>query len=140
MSSIDFKRSIDVEDAVRSALTDYLTVYCRPLPADYTLPNILVTQVGGGDTDEIDAFEIVLDSRAETEADALEYLRNATGILKAKAGGSDTAIRHVSVTSSGSWGSDPVRPDLAMCSARMVVISHQETASIKLEVNTNEQS
>lgn len=128
--SIEIKRSIDVEDAVRMALEDHLIVYCRPLPADFVLPNILVTQVGGGDTDEIDAFDIVLDSRAGTEAEAMEYLRNATGVLKAKAGGSDTAIRHVTVTSTGSWGSDPARPDLAMCSARMVVIAHQEQVTI----------
>ena len=130
MSTITIKRSIDVEDAVRTTLNGYLNVYCRPLPASYSLPNILVTQVGGGDTDEIDAFEVVLDSRADTEAEAMEYLRNAIGILKAKAGGSDTAIRHVNVTSSGSWGADPVRPDLAMCSARMVVTAHVETTTI----------
>ena len=124
------KRSIDVEDAVRALLTDNLTVYCRPLPDNFKVPSILVTQVGGGDTDEIDAFEVVLDSRAETEADALELLRNATGILKAKAGGAGTPVRHVRVTSSGSWGADPVRPDLAMCSARMVVIAHLEEVTI----------
>lgn len=128
--SITIKRSIDVEDAVRVALADHLTVYCRPLPADFTLPSILVTQVGGGDADQIDAFEVVLDSRAVTEAEAMEYLRNATGVLKAKAGGSDTPIRHVNVTSSGAWAYDPARPDLAMCSARMVVIAHLEETTI----------
>lgn len=127
---MNIKRSIDVEEAVRNALKDHLTAYCRPLPDDFTVPSILVTQVGGGDTDEIDAFEITLDSRAKHEAEALEYLRNAVGILKAKAGGDDTPIRHVTVTSSGSWGADPVRPDLAMCSARMVVIAHLEEVTI----------
>lgn len=131
MSSITIKRSIDVEDEVRKALKDHLNVYCRPLPATYALPNILVTQVGGGDTDEIDAFEVVLDSRAETEAEAMDYLRNATGVLKAMAGGSGTAIRHVRVTSTGSWGADPLRTDLALCTARMVVIAHEETATIE---------
>lgn len=135
MSSLTIKRSIDVENAVWEALKDYLTAYCRPLPADFAIPSILVTQVGGGDTDEIDAFEIVLDSRAEHEADALEYLRNAIGVLKAAAGGDSTPIRHVTVTSSGSWGADPVRPELAMCSARMVVIAHlEETTLDKTEV------
>ena len=127
---MNIKRSIDVEDAVREVLDGLLTVYCRPLPENFSVPSILVTQVGGGDTDEIDAFEIVLDSRADTEADALEYLRNANGILKAKAGGDDTPIRHVRVTSSGSWGADPVRPDLAMCSSRLVVIAHLEEVTI----------
>lgn len=127
---IEIKRSIDVEEAVREALSDYLTVYCRPLPKSYTLPNILVSQVGGNDANQIDSFEIVLDSRAKNCADALEYLRNAIGVLKAKAGGEGTEIRHISVTSSGSWGVDPVRPDLAMCSARLGIIAHLETVTI----------
>ena len=124
------KRSIDVEDAVRELLKDHMTAYCRPLPSDFTVPSVLITQVGGGDTDEIDTFEIMLDSRAETEAEALEQLRNANGIIKAKAGGGDTPVRHVSVTSSGSWGADPVRPDLAMCSSRLVIVAHFEEAII----------
>ncbi len=128
--SIEIRRSIDVEDAVRLALTDNLAVYCRPLPADYALPHILVTQVGGSDANGIDTFEITLDSRAETEAEALEYLRNAVGVLRAKAGGQGTQIRHVEVNSSGSWGADPVRPDLAMCSARLTVIAHLEKTTI----------
>lgn len=124
------KRSIDVEGAVRELLKDHMTAYCRPLPSDFTVPSVLVTQVGGGDTDEIDTFEITLDSRAETEAEALEQLRNANGVLKAKAGGGDTPVRHVSVTSSGSWGADPVRPDLAMCSSRLVIVAHIEEVTI----------
>ena len=127
---MNIKRSIDVEEAVYNALKDHLTVYCRPLPENFSIPSILVTQVGGGDSDQIDAFEIVLDSRADHEAEALEYLGNATGVLRAKAGGNNTPIRHVTVTSSGSWGADPVRPDLAMCSARLVVIAHLEDAII----------
>ena len=126
---IDIERSIDIEDAVRMALADHLTVYCRPLPASYSLPCILVTQVGGSDTNKIDTFEITLDSRAKEEAEALEYLRNAVGVLKAVAG-SGTPIRHVSVNSSGSWGADPVRPDLAMCSARLEVVAHLENVTI----------
>lgn len=124
------KRSIDVEYAVKTMLDTILTAYCRPLPADYSLPNILISQVGGGDENEIDTFEIVLDARAETEAEANEYLRNAIGLLKAKAGLPDNEIRHVSVTSSGSWGADPVRPDLAMCSARLSVVAHLEDTTI----------
>ena len=42
-------KSIDIEEEVRTALAPHLTVYCRPLPAEYGLPNILVTQVGGTD-------------------------------------------------------------------------------------------
>ena len=121
------ERSIDIEDEVRQALADHLTAYCRPLPKDYSLPCILVSKVGGTDRDKIDTFEVVLDSRAATEYEADLTLRNAIGILKAS---TDTAIRHVTVTSSGSWGGDPARPDLAMCSARLRIVAHLENATI----------
>ena len=121
------ERSIDIEDVVRLALTDHMTAYCRPLPKDYSLPCILVSKVGGGDRDKIDTFEVVLDARGKTEYEADLTLRNAIGILKAVEG---TAIRYVTVNSSGSWGSDPVRPDLAMCSARLRIVSHVERATI----------
>ena len=121
------ERSIDIEDAVRLALADHLTAYCRPLPKDYQLPCILVSKVGGSDRDKIDTFEVVLDARAATEYEADLTLRNAIGILKAV---DNTAIRYVSVNSSGSWGSDPARPDLAMCSARLRITAHIEHATI----------
>ena len=121
------ERSIDIEDAVRLALVDHLTAYCRPLPKDYSLPCILVSKVGGSDRDKIDTFEVTLDSRARTEYEADLTLRNAIGILKAVEG---TAIRYVTVNSSGSWCSDPARPDLAMCSARLRIVAHVEHATI----------
>lgn len=123
-------RSIDVEDEVRQALSGYVTAYCRPLPKDFTVPSILVQQVGGTDANTIDSFEVVLDARAETDAEANETLRNAIGILKAVTASQTTALRHVSVNSSGSWGNDPVRPDLAMCSARIRVIAHEERTEV----------
>lgn len=123
-------RSIDIEDAIRGALSSHLTAYCRPLPKSFSLPCILVQRVGGGDDATIDRFEVVLDSRADTEADADETLRNAIGILKKIAALQSTALRYVSVNSSGSWGSDPVRPELAMCSARLTVIAHQENVEV----------
>lgn len=124
------KRSVDIEDEVRIALSDYFTAYCRPLPADYMLPNILVTQVGGSDRSDIDTFEVVLDARAETEQAASETLRTAIGVLKAAAAAQTTAIRYVSVNSNGSWGVDPVRPDLALCTARLSVVAHLETMEV----------
>lgn len=123
-------RNIDIEDAIRSALSDYLTIYCRPLPENYELPCILVQRVGGTDTNTIDTFEVVLDSRGENEAEADELLRNAIGLLKRIAELQNTAIRHVTVNSSGSWGEDPVRPDLAMCSARLRVTAHLENVEV----------
>lgn len=129
--SITIKRSVDIEDEVRIALKDHLTAYCRPLPKDFSLPCILITQVGGTDQDgQIDTFEVTLDARASNTADANETLRNAIGVLRKAAGDQTTAIRFVEVNSSGSWGSDPARPDLAMYSARIRVVAHLETKSI----------
>ena len=119
------KKSIDIEDEVRQALSGFLNAYCRPLPAEYTLPHILITQVGGTDSQTIDTFYVVLDARAKTEAAAIDYLNQAKGILKQVAKEQTTAIRHIIVNSSGSWGVDPVRPDLAMCSARLEIVAHQ---------------
>ena len=125
-----YQKSIDVEDEIRAALTGYLAAYCRPLPEDYELPNILITQVCGTDSNEIDTFGVVLDSRAATEAEALDTLNQAVGLLKAVAKQQTTALRYVSVNSLGSWGADPVRPDLAMCSARLDVVAHQQTMEV----------
>lgn len=123
-------RSIDIEEEVRAALLPYQTAYCRPLPAEYNLPNILITQVGGTQADTIDTFEVVLDSRAETEAEALSYLNMAKAILIQTAKEQTTALRHVTINTSGSWGADPVRPDLAMCSARITATAHRQIVEV----------
>lgn len=123
-------KSIDIEEEIRTALSLYLTAYCRPLPKDYALPNILTTQVGGTTTGTIDTFSVVLDSRAASEAEALDTLNKAIGILKQVAKEQTTALRHVTINTSGSWGNDPVRPDLSMCSARIDVVAHQITEEV----------
>ena len=129
--TVQIQRSVDIEDEVRIALKDYLTAYCRPLPANFSTPCILITQVGGTDeSGQIDAFDVTLDSRAKSAADANETLRNAIGLLRKAAGDHTTAIRHIEVNSSGSWGNDPVRPDLAMYQARIRVWAHLETTTI----------
>lgn len=126
-----FRRSIDIEDEIRTALADYLTIYCRPLPRDFQTPCILVTQVGGVDENgQVDTFDVVLDARATNSADANELLRDAVGLLRQIARDQTTAIRYVTVNSSGSWGSDPVRPDLCMYSARLSVVAHLESKTI----------
>lgn len=127
---MEIQRSIDIEDEIRQVLTTHLTAYCRPLPKDFTVPCVLVSQVGGSDRNQVDTFEVVLDSRATEEADALLTLRNAVGILRQAAKSQTSAIRSITVNSSGSWGSDPVRPDLSMCSARVRVVAHLESANI----------
>lgn len=124
------ERSIDIEDEIRRVLTSYIPAYCRPLPKNFTLPSLLVSQVGGADENKVDTFEVVLDARAKNEAEALETLRDAVGILRQAEKSQNSAIAKVYVNSSGSWGSDPVRPELAMCSARLRVVTHFEKKTI----------
>lgn len=126
----EITRSIDIEDVVRSTLSEKFTAYCRPLPAKFTTPSLLVQVVGGGETNTIDRFSISLDARAKDEGTAYELLRNAIAFLKLKAKEQTTPIRYVSVNASGSWGSDPVRPDLSLCTARLDITAHQETTTI----------
>ena len=122
--------AIDIEEEIRSALAGYFNVYVRPLPADYSLPNLLIQQVGGSEENTISTFEVTIDSRAEIEADALEQLNKAIGVLEQIAKNQTTAIRHVTTNTYGSWGVDPVRPDLAMCSARLRVVAHKKSKNI----------
>ena len=123
-------KSIDIEEEIRQALSDRFSAYCRPLPAEYDLPNILVTQVGGQDRNRVDTFEVVIDARAERQAEALDTLNTAVAVLRAVAAEQTTALRHVTVNSSGSWGVDPVRPDLAMASARLSVVAHKNALEV----------
>ena len=127
---MQIQTSVDIEYEVQKILAAYMTAYCRPLPADFTMPCVLITKVGGSDRDTIDTTEIVIDSRAPRESQAVALFNNAVGILRKIAKESTTPVRHVSVTSSGSWGVDPVRPDVAMCSARLSVTAHLETTTI----------
>lgn len=128
---MEIRRSIDIEDEIRIALEGHIAAYCRPLPKKYRLPCVLITQVGGTDEDrQIDRFDVTLDARAKSAAEANEALRNAIGILRKVAAEQTTAIRHINVNTSGSWGNDPVRPDLEMCTARIRVIAHLETTEI----------
>jgi hypothetical protein len=122
--------SNDIEYIVQQALKDYFTIYCRPLPKDYDLPCLLVTQVGGNDENTIDFYSIVIDSRAETEGEANEYLRKAIGVLRKVVQEQTTEMRHFEVNSSMSWGNDPVRPDLAMCSATIELYAHLQKETI----------
>ena len=129
-NDLEIIRSIDIEDVIRTALSGHFTIYCRPLPAKFTVPFLEISSVGGTDENEVDTFDVVLDARAQEDAGANELLRNAIGALKTIAKQQTTAIRHVTVNASGSWGSDPVRPDLAMYSARLRITAHQESIII----------
>ena len=126
-------RSIDIEEAIRLALSPYMTAYCAPLPASFSTPNILVTMIGGDSEKtsagkgKVDSFMVTLDARAETEEEALTCLRNAVAILEVE---HSTGISYIEINSLYSWGADPVRPDLAMCSATLLVRAHRETVTL----------
>lgn len=123
-------KPIDIENEVRLALKDYLTTYVRPLPKSYALPNVLVTAAGGRSSNTIDTFTVSLDARAETDADALDTLSTALGVLEAQAQRQTGALRHVTVNSLASWGVDPVRPDLKLCTATVIVTVHRQAQTI----------
>lgn len=131
--SITVNRSKDIEDVVRGVLSDYMTAYCAPLPADLVVPCVSVKHTGGSTIQTItgkgvvDAFTVVLDARAESEAEASETIRNAVAILEAVGGGD---ISHTALNSLYAWGVDPVRPDLAMCSATLMITAHRETVTL----------
>ncbi len=131
--SITITRSIDVEDAIRTALKDHITTYCRPLPEKFTVPCLLVQATGGSSEatasgiGKIDTFMVVIDSRAVEEETALRNLRNAVAIVEKYR---PVGVSYVAVNSLYSWGVDPVRPDLAMCSATLMVTAHREKVTI----------
>ena len=123
-------RPVDIEDEIRKALTDYLTVYVRPLPEKFDVPSILVTATGGSSENEIDTFTVVLDARAETDAEAYELIRTAQGLLETQAFNQYGALRHASINSLARWGNDPVRPDLKLCTLTVLVTAHKESFTI----------
>lgn len=124
-------KSIDIEDEIRKALTDYLTVYVRPLPKDFQTPSILVEMLGGTSVNLIDTFTVRLSSRAEEENDALELLRTALGVLENQAKFQFGKLRSETEQNLSNWGSDPVRPDLCLCQATVQVVAHKEQVEIE---------
>lgn len=123
-------RPIDIEDEVRKALKDYMTVYCRPLPAKFSTPCILVTATGGQTTNEVDTFQVVLDSRAKEDGEAFELIRTAQAIIEAQGRNQFGALRNVMTNSLAKWGTDPARPDLKLCTLTLLVTVHREEISI----------
>ena len=126
-------RPVDIEDEIRLALTYYLSVYVRPLPEKFLTPCLLVSATGGTSKDTIDSFNVSLSARAETDAESYEYLRTAIGILEEQARQQVGALRSVNINSIGQWGTDPVRPDLKLSTATVIVTAHRETFEIKEE-------
>lgn len=125
------KRQIDIEDEIRQALAPYMRTYCRPLPASPDIPCVLVQQVGGSARNDLNSFEITLDARGRTDAEAMETIRNAVGLLQTIAKSQDVAISYATVNTLAAWGSDPVRPDLALATARLTVYTHPEAIDME---------
>ena len=123
-------KPIDIENEVRLALKDYLTTYVRPLPEKFANPSVLVTATGGSSQSTIDTFVVTLDARAETDADAFDTLSTAIGVLEAQAQKQTGALRNVTINSLASWGVDPVRPDLKLCTATVIVTVHRQAQII----------
>lgn len=126
-------RPIDIEEQIRLALTDYITVYARPLPAKFTTPNILIAVAGGTSSKTIDTFTVQLSARAKTDAEAYEYLSTAIGVLEEQTKAQVGALRNVIINSLASWGNDPVRPDLKLATATVLVTAHRESFEIPEE-------
>ena len=133
--SVKISRPVDIENAVRAILEPHLNAYCAPLPEDFETPCVLVRAAGGNSESnwsgagKLDTFLVTIDSRAELEETALEYLRNAIGIIEAKSG-NNCGFSCASVNSLYTWGNDPVRPDLAMCTAALLIAAHREVTTI----------
>ena len=123
-------RPVDIENEIRKALKEYLTTYVRPLPDNFSVPSVLVACSGGTSSNTIDDFVTTLQARAETDAEALEYLNTAIGILETQAKSQSGALRHVEINSLAGWGSDPVRPDLKLATATVIVTAHREKITI----------
>lgn len=123
-------RSIDIEDEIRKALTDYLTVYVRPLPDGFTLPCILVTQTGGTSDNLIDSFNVTLDSRAETDEQAFELIRTAQGLLESQTESQFGELRSFTTNTLARWGTDPVRPDIKLCTLTCTVRAHKQIVDL----------
>lgn len=123
-------RSEDIEEEVRLALKDYFTVYVRPLPAHFQVPSLFITAAGGNTRNTIDTFTVTISARAETDAEASELLRTALGTLEAEGQKQTGALRNVTINSLATWGSDPARPDLKLCTATVLVIAHREVFNI----------
>lgn len=123
-------KPVDIEEELRLALKNYLTVYVRPLPEKFTVPCVLIAATGGNTAETIDTFTVSVDARAKLPADAYDMLSNALGIIEESAREQVGAIRNVTINSLARWGNDPVRPELQLCTATVLVTAHREPHEI----------
>lgn len=122
--------SVDIEEEIRSALAEYVAAYVRPLPENFTTPSVLIELMGGTSENTIDTFLVRISSRAKDNADALELLRAVLGILQNRTNEQIGELRFSTEQNLMSWGNDPVRPDLCLCSATVTVLAHKKSVNI----------
>lgn len=123
-------QSIDIEEEIRQAITNYVTAYVRPLPEDFTTPSVLIELMGGTTENTIDNFLVRFSARAKTDADALKLLRKVLGILEYLTKAQDGELRFSVENNLMSWGNDPVRPDLKLATATVNVLAHKQIVEI----------
>lgn len=123
-------RSIDVEEETRLVLKDFFQVYVRPLPENFITPSVLIELMGGTSENTIDTFLVRFSARASTDAEALDLLRTLLGVLKYQTENQVGKLRFSEEQSLISWGNDPIRQDLKLCTATVNVIAHKESFDI----------
>ena len=123
-------KSVDIEEEIRSALAEYVTTYVPPLPENFTTPSVLIELMGGTSENTIDTFLVRISSRAKDNADALELLRVVLGILQNRTNEQIGELRFSTEQNLMSWGNDPVRPDLCLCSATVTVLAHKQIVNL----------
>ena len=132
MSSLDILVPIDIEDEVRLALKPYFpNVDAGDLPAHFELPHLRVRQTGGGTENTIDSFNVTIDARGRTDIEAYDLIRKAQGVLEAQCKNQFGALRYVQINTLAQWGSDPVRPDLKLCTLSTTITAHRESLEIE---------
>lgn len=124
-------KSIDIEDEIRKALTPTIKTYVRPLPENFETPSIFVEQMGGTSENLIDTFTVRLSSRATEEAEALDLIKTALGVLEYQAKNQFGFLRFSTEQNLSNWGNDPVRPDLCLCQATVQVVAHKIQVEIE---------
>ena len=132
MSSLDILVPIDIEDEVRLALKPYIpNVVAGDLPSNFSTPILRVRQTGGGTENTIDKFNVTIDSRDVTDIGAYDLIRKAQGVLEAQCKEQFGELRYVEWNTLAQWGSDPVRPDLKLCTLTATITAHRESLTIE---------
>jgi hypothetical protein len=124
-------KSIDIEEEIRSALNPFVEVYVRPLPENFSTPSVLIELMGGTSENLIDTFTVRLSARATLEAEALDLLRTALGVLEYQTKNQVGELRFSTEQNLMNWGNDPVRPDLCLCQASVQVVAHKQKVEIE---------